>query len=468
MKNLLACITIAWCTSAFAATRPNIVVFVADDLGWRDLGYAGSTFYESPNIDSLAARGAVFTSAYSACPVCSPTRAALMTGKYPQRVHITDYIGGPQPSEASTQPKYANRLLPAPYETHLELDETTIGEVLRDAGYATYFTGKWHLGGPKFYPDKQGFDVINGVGGGSPGKGGYFSPYRVDLAPGPEGEHIDIRLANDAAKWVAKQSREKPFALWFCLYDVHVPLMAPPQTIKYFEEKKKKLALTDEFADEGKSKVRTTQAHTTYAAMVKTMDDAVGIVLKQLREQGLENDTIIIFTSDNGGLSTAEGAPTSNLPLRGGKGWAYEGGIRVPLIMIVPGVTRAGSKCDDRCISMDLNATLHAVVDSKPTSSDGVDLFPALKGQHLPERNLFWHYPHYGNQGGQPYSAIRSGDYKLIAFHNPAVGAELYDLASDPGEKNNLAATNQDKVDELRGLLSAWKKDVGAVDASPR
>jgi arylsulfatase A-like enzyme len=463
-----ACALLA-CASALLA-RPNIVVFVADDLGWRDLSCAGSTFYESPHIDSLAARGTIFTSAYSACPVCSPTRAALMTGKYPQRVGITDYIGGPQPIAASTQPKYADRLLPAPYSTHLALEETTIAEVLGQAGYATYFTGKWHLGAKPFFPDKQGFDTINGAGGGSPGRDGYFSPYRIDLSPGPPGEHIDLRLANDAAKWLATQSHRKPFFLWFCLYDPHVPLMAPAKTIEYFEAKRKRLALGDEFGDEGQSRVRLNQSHTTYAAMIKTLDDAVGIVLAQLQSQGLMDDTIIIFTSDNGGLSTAEGAPTSNAPVRAGKGWPYEGGIRVPLIVVVPGLTRPGSRCDQRAISMDIPATIQAACESPASASDGdgINLLPALKGDHLPDRNLFWHYPHYGNQGGQPFSAIRSGDYKLIIFHDARHVPELYNLATDPGEKINLADREPAKVAQLGALLSAWKKEVGAIDASPR
>lgn len=458
--------------AAAADGKLNVVVFLADDLGIHDLGYTGSTFYESPNIDALSKRGCVFTSAYANCPVCSPTRAAIMTGKYPQRVGITDYIGGPQPEEARTQEKYRDRLLPAPYKERLALEERTIGEAFHDAGYATFFAGKWHLGGKGFTPDQQGFDVSLGAGHqGSPGKNGYFSPYNVPLSPGPKGEHLDKRLASEAAKWIAQQSREKPFFLYMSFYDVHIPLMAPDETVKYFENKRAKMNLDDQFAPLGAGKVRTIQSHATYAAMIKTMDDCVGTIVKQLEDQKLMDDTIIVFTSDNGGLSTAEGSPTSNSPQRGGKGWAYEGGTRVPMFIIVPGVTKAGSSSTDRAISMDLYPTLAAACRLRlrdENKIDGVDLAPALKGESLAPRPLFWHYPHYGNQGGAPFSSIVDGNWKLIVFHDPRQGVGLYDLAADPSEEHNVASSNKEKVDALTKKLDAWKKDVGAIDASPQ
>ncbi len=476
----LACV-FAICSSVGGAEkRLNVVVFLADDLGIHDLGYTGSTFYESPNIDALSKRGCVFTSAYANCPVCSPTRAAIMTGKYPPRVGITDYIGGPQPEEARTQEKYRDRLLPAAYKEHLALEETTIGEVFHDAGYATFFAGKWHLGGKGFTPDRQGFDVSLGAGHqGSPGKNGYFSPYNVPLSPGPKGEHLDKRLASEAVTWLSQQSKEKPFFLYMSFYDVHIPLMAPAETVHYFEEKRAKLKLDDRFAPLGAGNVRTNQSHVTYAAMIKTMDDCVGMIVKQLEEQKLIDDTIIVFTSDNGGLSTAEGSPTSNAPQLAGKGWAYEGGTRVPMFMIVPGVTRAGSSTRERAISMDLYPTLAAACRlawASPVEPrlrdenkiDGIDLAPALKGESLPSRPLFWHYPHYGNQGGSPFSSILDGNWKLIAFHDPRQGVELYDLAADPSEQHNVASSNKEKIAELSEKLDAWKKDVGAIDAAPQ
>jgi arylsulfatase A-like enzyme len=325
-----------------------------DDMGLHDLGCTGSTFYETPNIDALARRGCMFPVSYAACPVCSPTRAAIMTGKYPPRVKVTDYIGGPQPAKAARLPNYKDRLLPAPYQNHLALEETTIAEAMKDAGYATFFAGKWHLGGEPYYPEKQGFDVnIGGGHQGSPGKGGYFSPYTVPLSPGPKGEHLDLRLARETTKWISQQSADKPFFAYFALYDVHIPLMAPQETIEYFQAKRDRLHLDDQFTQDGKSKERLNQSLPVYAAMVKTSDDAIGMVIDQLKQQNLLDKTIIIFTSDNGGLSTAQGWPTSNEPQRAGKGWAYEGGVREPLIIDAPGVTRPGSSSEQRTISMD-------------------------------------------------------------------------------------------------------------------
>jgi arylsulfatase A-like enzyme len=318
----------------------------------------------------------------------------------------------------------------------------------------------------------QGFDASMGASHrGSPGKAGYFAPYdkTIELPDAAEGEHLDLHLAKQAASWIDRRDKRKPFLLYFSLYDVHTPLMAPPETVKHFEEKKTKLGLSDEFAKEGESKLRLNQAHTTYAAMVKTMDDCVGIVTKQLESQGLLDNTVIVFTSDNGGVSTAEGWPTSNAPLRAGKGWAYEGGVRVPLAIVAPGVTKAGSTSDVPSTSTDLFPTLLAACGLAPRETDhldGVNLLPALRGEKLAERPLFWHYPHYGNQGGQPYSAIRSGDWKLIAFHDPAHPVELYNLAKDPSENQNLAEANDARVRELRTALDEWKKVVGAVDAA--
>ena len=447
-----------------AKRRPNIVLFLADDLGWRDLGYAGSTFYESPNIDALARRGVVFDRAYAPCPVCSPSRAALMTGRYPARVGVTDYIGGPQPNQAATRPLYRDRLLPAPYQAQLALRETTIAEALREAGYATLCAGKWHLGGPKFSPEHQGFDEALIVSGAERKIG-------PSASTGPAGEHHSLRLARESAEWVAEQSAAgKPFFLYFPTHDPHIPLRPPAVDVAYFEAKRARLGLTDEFKPDGEYEVRQTQAHAVYAATIKTLDDTVGVVIKQLEALNLLQDTIIIFASDNGGLSTREGSPTSNAPLRAGKGWPYEGGVRIPMLAIVPGVTRAGATCSERVVLNDLFPTLldACALPLRPNEHlDGVSLVPALRGEKLAPRDLFWHYPHYGNQGGRPYSAVRSGDWKLIAFHDPRLGTELYNLADDPHEKKSLAAEQGERVASLRQTLDAWKKDVGAVDAAP-
>lgn len=465
-------ISLTAATAHAAEGRLNVVVFVADDLGARDLGFTGSTFYESPNIDALAKRGAVFTQAYSAGPVCSPTRAALMSGRYPARVRVTDYIGGPQPEQARTMARYRNRsMLPAPYQKQLALEEVTLGEAFKEAGYATMYAGKWHLGGAKFSPEEQGFETVFSFGPqGGPGKAGYFEKRDGEADANAEGDHLDLRLARDTAGWIAQQAaQKKPFLAYFAPFDVHVPLMAPKETVAYFEAKREKLKLNDEFGEDTGSKVRLTQAHAVYAGMVKTLDDAVGIVVKQLEAEGLMDETIILFTSDNGGLSTAEGSPTSNLPLRAGKGWAYEGGVRVPQVMILPGVTRAGQHCDALTTSTDVFPTLLEACGlplRETAHVDGKSILPALRGEKPAEREIFWHYPHYGNQGGVPYSAVRSGSMKLVVFHDPARGIELYDLAADPHEKNNLAEGRADEVKALRDKLGAWKASVGAVDAT--
>ena len=461
IRNLLivACVFAGFThVSRGATSRPNVVIFLADDLGWRDLGFTGSTFYETPNIDALSKRGVVFTNAYSACPVCSPTRAAIMTGRYPARVGVTDYIGGPQPDVAATQPKYRDRLLPASYHLQLPPNEITIAETLRENGYATLCAGKWHLGVRKFLPTSQGFDES--------------FDFPTPKGPSdPNSEYPGIKLAKSSAEWIKKQSdAKKPFFLYYASHDPHIPLKPPESDVAHFRAKREKLKLADDYAPEGERKVRQTQADVVYAAVIKQLDDAVGIVVKQLEDQKLLDNTIILFTSDNGGVSTSEGWPTSNVPLRAGKGWAYEGGIRVPLIAIIPGVTRAGTTCDQRAISTDLYPTLLTACGfaAPPTAVDGINLLPALKDEKLPERNLFWHYPHYGNQGGQPFSAIRCGDHKLIVFHDPRVPAELYNIAADGSEKENLAERESAKVEELRKVLDAWKKEVGAKDATPQ
>jgi arylsulfatase A-like enzyme len=448
-----------------AKKRPNIVIILADDLGAKDLGYTGSTFYETPNIDALSKKGMVFNSAYSTCPVCSPSRASIMTGKYPARVGVTDYIGGPQPAVAATRPIYKDRLLPAPYNVQLALEETTVAEAFREAGYTTLCAGKWHLGGPKFSPEKQGFDEA------------FEAP---DLPRVRDGgaktasgtEASGVQLAHLVAQWIAKQPADgKPFFAYFASHDPHIPLRPTKADLAYFEAKRAKLKLADEFKPDGASNVRQTQANPVYAAIMKALDDEVGIVVKQLEDQKLLDNTIIVFASDNGGLSTAEGTPTANVPLRAGKGWAYEGGIRVPLIAVVPGVTKPGSTSDQRVILGDLFPTLLAACDLPLRPKDHLDaisILPALRGENLRDRPLFWHYPHYGNQGGSPFSSIREGDWKLIVFHDTRQGVELYNEAADPSETKNLAAEQPDRVASMRAQLEAWKKEVGAVDASPK
>jgi arylsulfatase A-like enzyme len=451
-----------------AERPPNIVMFVADDFGYSDLGCFGSSFYETPHLDRLAASGMRFTSAYSACPVCSPTRASIMTGRYPQRCGITDYInmgGGNQPEKWERN----TRLLPAPYSDHLALDERTIAEALRDAGYVTFFAGKWHLGAQEFGPEKQGFQINKGgTAAGSPRS--YFSPYEnPKLRNGPAGEHLAMRLAEEANRFIGNNV-DRPFFVMMPTYDVHVPLMATEELVKKYEVKAASLDSNGPaWGKERASRVRLVQNHPTYAAMIETMDAAVGSVLKQLDELALIESTVVIFTADNGGLSTAEGSPTSNLPLRAGKGWLYEGGIRVPTIVRWPGVTPSASTCSTPISSIDYFPTfleVAALTNEAENSLDGQSLVPLLRGDSMESRALYWDYPHYGNQGGAPGSAIRDGRWKLIEWHDEG-SVELYDLEADAGEKRDVANEHADVVARLRESLAKWRRDVGAKPATP-
>lgn len=437
--------------------------FLADDLGQRDLGAYGSMFYETPSLDRMARQGALFTDAYAACPVCSPTRASLMTGQWPQRIGITDYIGAPM---KPNQWKRNTKSLPAPYSDRLALDAPTMAKAMKAAGYATFFAGKWHLGPEGFWPENQGFDInMGGIDRGGPyGGNKYFSPYgNPRLTDGPPGEHLPDRLATETSKFI-EANKGKPFFAYLSFYSVHTPLMARPDLQKKYEEKRARLGLEDKWGREHERDVRLVQDHAVYAGMVEAMDLAVGKVLAKLDELDLAENTIVIFTSDNGGLSTSEGWPTSNLPLRGGKGWLYEGGIREPLLVRWPAIIKPGSVVSTPVSSPDFFPTLLEVAGGKPQPGqilDGRSLVPVFKGVSLPERPLFWHYPHYGNQGGAPAAAIRRGDWKLIEWQEDG-RTELFNVAADISEKIDLAAKEPARVAQLRNELHAWQKQVGA------
>ena len=447
---------------------PNILVIVADDLGYMDIGANNpATFYETPAIDALAARGMRFTQAYSASSVCSPTRYSLMTGRYPTRVAATDWFTGTN----------AQTFLPAELHDRMPLAEVTIAESLQQEGYATFFAGKWHLGPtPEYWPEAQGFDVNAGGHdrGGPYGPGRYFSPYgNPRLADGPEGEHLPARLAQETVRFIEEHS-DQPFLAYLSFYSVHTPLMAPDPLVEKYRDKAVRLGLSEraEFAEEEQvwpdarvRRVRVLQSHAVYAAMVEAMDRAVGVVLNALKDAGLADNTIIVFTSDNGGLATSEGHPTSNLPLRGGKGWLYEGGIRGPFLVVWPGVVEAGAVSDVPIISNDLYPTLLDAVGAEPGVDrliDGVSLVPTLRGLGAPERDaLFWHYPHYSNQGGFPGGAVRMGDWKLIErFEDGRV--HLFNLVDDPGELRDVAGDNSDRVKRLRTHLHGWYEELEA------
>ncbi|MEM7199401.1 MAG: sulfatase [Planctomycetota bacterium] len=465
IHGLLA--TLAAAVPALAQDRaPNVVVIVADDLGYMDVGANNPRcFYDTPNIDRLAASGLRFTDGYAACPVCSPTRFALMTGRYPSRVDATNYFMGRR--TANFRPAVATDRMP--------LAERTIGEELGERGYHTFFAGKWHLGpSEEFWPEHQGFDVNQGgwSRGGPYGGDKYFSPYgNPRLEDGAKGEHLPDRLARETCAFM-EQHRDEPFFAYLSFYSVHTPLIGRDDLIQKYRERAQARAGGARFADEeqvypsGKPRrVRIKQDHAVYAAMVEAMDLAVGKVLDSIDALGLAAETIVVFTSDNGGLSTSEGAPTSNVPFRGGKGWIYEGGIREPWLWRVPGVTQPSTTSAEPICSIDLLPTVLALVGDADRETDrpidGVDVSAALRGDRLAERPLFWHYPHYGNQGGYPSGAVRLGHWKLIErFEDGRV--HLFDLAADPGERDDLAAAQTARVATLRATLHDWYR---AVDA---
>jgi len=447
------------------AKTPNFLFILVDDLGYMDVGCNNpNTFYETPNIDQLASEGVRFTNAYAACPVCSPTRASILSGKYPARMATTDYFGAAQPEEW----KRNTRLLPASYTEELPLEEITLPEALKENGYATFFAGKWHLGEEGFWPEDQGFDVNKGgwSRGGPYGGKKYFSPYgNPRLEDGPEDEHLPDRLASETAKFI-EENQENPFLAYLSFYSVHTPLIGRPDLVEKYNRKKEQLQLPDSiWGKEGYRKLRLVQEHAVYAAMVEAMDQAVGKVLNKLKELNLDKNTVVIFMSDNGGLSTSEGHPTCNLPLRAGKGWLYEGGIREPMIIKWTGNAEPGSVDETPVTSTDFYPTIleMANLTSKPDQHmDGVSLVSLLKKDGAPEREaIFWHYPHYGNQGGSPGSAVRKGNYKLIEFFGDKP-SELYDLSTDIGEKKDLSVEMPEKVNELKTLLHHWQQETGA------
>lgn len=454
---------------AAAPERPNVVFFLVDDLGWRDLGCFGSTFYETPNADRLAREGMRFTNAYAACPVCSPTRASIMTGKFPARLATTDWFGAGQPEAW----KRNTRLLPARYEDRVPLAEVTLAEAFREAGYATFFAGKWHLGPEGFWPENQGFDINRGgwSAGGPFGAGRYFSPYgNPRLENGPEGEHLPDRLATETVKFI-EAHKDQPFLAYFSFYSVHTPLMARPDLKAKYEAKAKTVRHDGpDWLPEGTRLARQVQDHAVYAGMVEAMDSAMGKVLDTLDRCRIADKTVVVFMSDNGGLSTSEGSPTSNVPLRAGKGWMYEGGIREPMMIRWPSVTRPGSTCDAPVVSTDFYPTLLEIagLPLRPQQHlDGCSLVPLLKQTGTVAREaLFWHYPHYGNQGGAPGGAVRAGDWKLIEWYEDGK-LELFDLKQDLSEQHDVSDQHPDRVRQLHAQLDAWRKAVGARMPTP-
>jgi arylsulfatase A-like enzyme len=457
--------------------KPNVLFILVDDYGWKDVGAYGSEFYETPNIDKLAKSGIKFTNAYTASPVCSPTRASIMTGKYPSKTYNTDWFGAPQPWNYQNHWTRNKPLIPAEYSPDMALEEYTLAEAFKDAGYKTFFAGKWHLGETEeHWPERQGFDInIGGNERGAPSTGNkYFSPYdNPRMENGPEGEYLPLRLAQETASFIDSNNKD-PFFAYLSFYSVHTPLMTTEELELKYLRKRSKLNLTDEFEPEYANKNRTTQAHAVYAGMVEAMDTAVGMVLESLEKNNLLENTIVIFFSDNGGLSTAEGSPTSNLPLRAGKGWLYEGGIRVPLIFSWKGQIPEGIENNSPVISMDFYPTLIELGWIKgqlqrERRNGWCQFKPLLQNQSgaIARDALYWHYPHYGNQGGNPGSVIQEDGWKLIYFYEDD-RVELYNLKTDIGERNDLTKTEVEKAKYLQNKLQQWLKSTKASFPQPK
>lgn len=459
-----------------AVKKPNIVFLLVDDLGYSDIGaFNPDTFYSTPNINAFAQTGVTFTNGYAASPVCSPSRVAIMTGKHPTRLATTDWFsyGG--------RKDRAEKYQPAIRSNELSLEEKTIAEIFKDNGYSTAFFGKWHLGEEEIlWPENQGFDLnVGGAKFGHP-PGGFFSPYKNPrLEDGVDGEYLTDRMTQEAVSYIEQtKDKEDPFFLFLSYYTVHVPLQAPEDLvlqnsssdIDHLADKNFDFETQHHVSADQPRRVRVKQNHPVYAGMVQSLDMSVGAILEALEVQGLAEDTIVVFTSDNGGLSTAEGLPTSNLPLRAGKGWLYEGGTRVPLIVRAPDAQTIGMVQDSSVVGFDFLPTLASLSGIKLgdfEEQDGIDFSSALQNEDVKfERDIVWHYPHYANQGGYPGASIRRGNWKLLQnFETGEI--ELFNLSNDIGEKTNLVAEFPDKADELSSALNEWYTQTNAEFLRP-
>jgi arylsulfatase A-like enzyme len=437
-----------------AAESPNIVFILIDDMGYADPGCFGSDFHDTPNIDRLAQRGMKFTDGYAACPVCSPTRASILSGKYPARLKLTNFIAGRREIGNA-------RVLPADFKLQMELEEVTLAEALESSGYASCHVGKWHLGDEPYSPEHQGFDVnIGGCGAGMPRS--YFYPEwtaNLPIPDGTPGEYLTDRLSAEACKFI-ERNKDRPFFLYLAHYAVHIPIQA-------------KEAIIEKYRAKAAARPGARQNNPIYAAMVESVDQGVGQVMDTLGRLGLAGKTVVFFFSDNGGLRTPEGPhtpATNNWPLRDGKGYLYEGGIREPMIVVWPGVVEPGSVCSVPVSSVDFYPTILEMTRTAGNPAhvpDGVSLVPLLKRNGgIGREAVYWHYPHFSNQGGMPGGAVRQGRYKLIRFYNDD-SIELYDLEQDLGEKNNLARRLPEKTAELNKLLDDWLRSVDATPCPP-
>ena len=501
---------LASCAEQTAHRPPNIVFFLVDDLGWRDVGSYGSSFYETPNIDSLANQGVRFTQAYAASHVCSPTRASIMTGKYPARLQMTDWLSG--------RPSYPfEKLTSAKFLQQLPHEEVTIAEALKKHGYRTAHIGKWHLGEDPHGPLQQGFDIqVPRWNKGWP-KAGYYAPFELDGLDDEPGQYLTDRLTDVAEEFITA-NKDQPFFLYMSHFAVHDPIDGRPDLNEKYQKKLAEQQKADgpAFILEGNPddasplsqqlltsliqqpshqgykvlpqrtvKIKQHQDNIHFASMIEAMDESLGRILGKLEALGLSDNTLVIFFSDNGGMSGANFGKadrsftedqldaffsTSNLPLRGAKGWLYEGGIRVPMIVKWPGQGKAGIVSEVPVISTDFYPTLleMAGLPAMPDQAlDGVSLVPAITGKPFERDPLFWHFPQYSNHGMQsPGGAVRAGDFKLLEYYENNT-VQLFNLHEDIGEQNDLSQAEPDKVAELRIMLHTWRNEVLAQMPPP-
>ena len=460
-KITLLFITILIFSCSNENEKPNLLFILVDDLGWTDVSYNKSDYYETIHIDNLSETSMLFDNAYAASSVCSPTRASIMTGKHPARVNITDWIPGLDPK---------NKPLLGPVDRNeLPLEETTIAEVLRDNNYSTFYSGKWHLGSEGHYPEDQGFDVnIGGFEKGSP-MGGYYSPYKNPrLSDGPEGEYLTDRLTLETIDLIKNRDTKKPFAAFLSFYNVHTPIQENKEFIDYYVEKLKSYENTSpETVKEGDAITLLNQRNAKYASMVHATDYNVGRIINFLKDNNLYENTLIVFTSDNGGLSTQRRvAPTSVFPLRAGKGWLYEGGIRIPQLIKLPKQINK-EIISEPVVSYDLFPTIANVLNLNHSVSDidGVDLTNLFVKKDIERDFIFWHFPHYHGSMWKPGSALRNNDWKLVELHEENK-VELYNLKDDLSETVDVSNRFPEITSRLVNKLNEIKIDLGANKAT--
>ncbi|MDT8299885.1 MAG: sulfatase-like hydrolase/transferase [Sedimentisphaerales bacterium] len=443
-----AALTMPGCSAGSGFTKagnqkPNFLFILADDYGWSQLGCYGSKYYETPYIDSLAAQGMKFTDAYAACPVCSPTRASIMTGKYPARLHLTDFIaGGKFPYDKYKQPDW---------QKFLPLEEITIAEVLKTAGYTTASFGKWHLSidkkPPKSLPcnpDKQGFDE-------------YFVTYKPSSKDDPESDAHNVEIITEKSLEFLRNNKDNPFFLYVSHNTIHAPILAKKKLLEKYKNK---------------PGANLPQNNPIVAAMIEELDNSVGSLLAKLDELDIADNTIVVFFGDNGGLEKS----AKQTPLRSGKANLYEGGIREPLIVRWPGVVRQAGTCSEPVTSVDFFPTFLDILNLNnkiPKSIDGISLLPLLRQTGTLNREaIYWHYPHYHSSSIGPGGAVRMGDYKLLEWFDETISGpsnrfELYNLKLDISEQNDLSKKMPGKTEQLRNLLAKWRKKVGAQMMMP-